>query len=95
PYLSAAACLAAGLRGISEGLELDTEAIVGSGYQSDAPRYANTLEEATHRFAGSEVARSMLGDEFVDHYATSRRWEWNQSLAAVTDWELQRYFEIV
>lgn len=95
PYLSVAACLAAGLRGIADGLELDTEAVSGSGYDADVNRYPATLAEATERFTASEAARSMLGNEFVDHFATSRRWEWNQSLSAVTDWELQRYFEIV
>ena len=95
PYLSVAACLAAGLRGIAEGLELDTDPVSRSGYDSTAPRYPTTLEEATRRFSDSAVARELLGDEFVEHFATSRRWEWKESLKAVTDWELRRYFEIV
>ena len=95
PYLSTAACLAAGMKGVSDGLDLDTDPIAGSGYEADVERYPRTLEEATERFHRSEVARELFGDEFVEHYTTTRRWEWSQSLAAVTDWELRRYFEIV
>jgi len=95
PYLSTAACLAAGMKGVSDGLDLDTDPITGSGYEADVERYPRTLEEATERFHRSEVARELFGDEFVEHYTTTRRWEWSQSLAAVTDWELRRYFEIV
>jgi glutamine synthetase len=95
PYLSIAACLGAGLRGIEEGLTLDAEPIVGSGYDADVDRYPRTLQEATDRFAASTVARELFGDAFVDHFATTREWEWRQSLQVVTDWELRRYFEVI
>jgi glutamine synthetase len=95
PYVSIAACLGAGLKGIEEGLTLDTEPIAGSGYEADAPRYPRTLQEATDRFAASTIARDLFGDAFVDHFAASREWEWRQSLQAVTDWELRRYFEVI
>lgn len=95
PYLSIAACLGAGLRGIEEGLTLDAAPIVGSGYDADVERYPRTLQEATDRFAGSTVARDLFGDEFVEHFAATREWEWRQSLQAVTDWELSRYFEVI
>ena len=54
-----------------------------------------TLEEATDRFEKSSVARELFGDAFVEHFVASRRWEWRQFRRAVTDWELQRYFEII
>ena len=37
--------------------------------------------------------RAAFGDEVVDHYVHSGRWEQSQYDAAVTDWELIRYFE--
>ncbi len=96
PYLSVAACLGAGLRGIEQGLVLDQPPTTGSGYEDEsAPRYARTLQEATDRFAASPTARDLFGDSFVDHFAASREWEWRQSLGAVTDWELKRYLEII
>ena len=37
-----------------------------------------------------------LRDEiFVDHYAATRQWEEREFRKAITDWELQRYFEII
>jgi glutamine synthetase len=41
------------------------------------------------------LAREILGDEFVDHFAATREWEWRQFQDAVTDWELRRYFEVI
>ena len=35
------------------------------------------------------------GDDFVDHFAATREWEWRQWQDAVTDWEMKRYFEII
>jgi glutamine synthetase len=95
PYLSVAACLGAGIKGIEEALTLDQAPVEGSAYDTEGPSYARTLDEATERFAQSAVARDLFGDEFVDHFAATRRWEWRQSLQAVTDWEMRRYFEIV
>ena len=43
----------------------------------------------------SEVARDWFGDDFVDHFAATRDWEWRQWLDGVTDWEMKRYFEII
>ena len=41
------------------------------------------------------VLMSALGEEMVDHFVTTRLWEWRQFGNAVTDWELRRYFEII
>jgi len=41
----------------------------------------------------SNSHRSM--DEFVEHFAATREWEWRQWLDGVTDWEMKRYFEII
>ena len=54
-----------------------------------------TLEHAVSALAESVAAREILGEDFVDHYVLSREWEVRQYRAAVTDWELARYFEAV
>jgi glutamine synthetase len=96
PYLAAAACIAAGLHGIERKLELPSGAVQGSGYRDDAaPRLPTNLGEATERLANSKTARELFGDAFVDHFVTTRRWEWRQYQAAVTNWETERYFEII
>jgi glutamine synthetase len=95
PYLASAACIAAGLYGVEKKLTLDAPAVQGSGYASDAPRLPRTLLEATLAMQRSDLARELLGSDFVDHFTATRLWEWRQFQDAVTDWELQRYFEIV
>jgi glutamine synthetase len=96
PYLAMAAVLAAGLHGVEKGLKLDTPPIHGSNEGAEKiPRAPRTLIETTRVFQKSGIARDWLGDEFVDHFAATREWEWRQWLDAVTDWELKRYFEII
>jgi glutamine synthetase len=96
PYLAMAGCLASGLYGIKKKMKLPFEATTGNGYlqtaQGTLPR---TLQEATAAMKGSAVAREILGDAFVDHFALTREWEWKQHLKSVTDWEYRRYFEII
>ena len=96
PYLSVAAALASGLYGIEHGLELTDDPVIGNAYaKEDAIRLPGSLREAAEVMKSSTAAREVLGDAFVDHYTTSRIWEARQFEAAVTDWELQRYFELV
>lgn len=96
PYLAIAASLASGLYGIEKGLELKDKPVKGSAYtESKAERLPRNLYEATERLAKSKIAREIFGDEFVDHFVQTRLWEWRQFQTSVTNWELQRYFEII
>jgi glutamine synthetase len=96
PYLAAAACIAAGLYGIEKKLKLGAGPITGNGYRDDkAPILPSNLGEAAERLSESKIARSLFGDAFVDHFVATRRWEWRQYQAAVTNWEHERYFEII
>ena len=96
PYLAMAAVIAAGLHGVEQGLTLTEPPITGTnqGAQHIA-RAPRTLIETTRVFQRSAIARDWFGDEFVDHFAATREWEWRQWLDGVTDWELKRYFEII
>lgn len=93
PYLAMAASLAAGLDGIERKLELPPPTV--NAYSGDAAPLPRTLADATGLFRESRVAREWLGEQFVDHYASTREWEVRQYEKAVTDWELARYFESV
>jgi glutamine synthetase len=96
PYLAMAAVLAAGLHGVEQGLSLSTPPITGTNAGADdVARAPRTLIETTRTFRSSAIARDWLGDDFVDHFAATREWEWRQWLDCVTDWELKRYFEII
>lgn len=96
PYLAMAAVIAAGLHGVGKGLKLTAPPITGTNQGSEnVPRAPRNLIETTRVFQQSEIARDWFGDAFVDHFAATRDWEWRQWLDAVTDWERQRYFEII
>jgi glutamine synthetase len=43
----------------------------------------------------SAAVRGLLGDAFVDHFTATREWEVRQYERAVTNWEMERYFEII
>lgn len=97
PYLALAAALASGLHGIEARLEIPAP-IKGNSYEQrlpDTARLPASLGEAASRLRQSATARSLLGDMLVDHFAASREWEEARFRAAVTDWELKRYFEII
>jgi glutamine synthetase len=94
PHIAIAASLAAGLHGIERRLQ-PPEPIRGDAYASSAARLPASLDEATRRLASSTLAPELLGKEFVDHYVHTRQWEVRQYQKAVTDWELERYFEII
>ncbi|WP_258104349.1 glutamine synthetase family protein [Marinoscillum sp. MHG1-6] len=96
PYLAMAACLASGLYGIEQELNLEVEETIGNGYLDKKNGILPvTLAEATAKMKKSKIARELFGDSFVNHFTASREWECRQFNKAVTNWELKRYFEII
>ncbi len=95
PYLAVAAALAAGLYGIERQLPLEDAPVAGSAYaQQIGLPLPNNLGAATGAMNASEEVAALLGRPFTEHFVRTRAWEWEQSLAAVTDWELRRYLEL-
>jgi glutamine synthetase len=97
PYLALAAALGSGLWGIENRIE-PSEPHVGNAYSAEFPsarQLPATLTEAAARLQESAAARDIFGDAFVDHYAYSREWEEQEQRKAITDWQLNRYFEII
>lgn len=98
PYLALAAALASGLYGIERKLELQTS-VTGSAYDeangASGRRLPATLWDAAQRLKASNEARDLFGDVFVDHFAATREWEEREFRRHITDWELERYFEII
>ena len=96
PYLAMAGAIGSGLYGIRHQLKLERPVTVGNGYADrQAGRLPATLEHATAQMKGSPIAAEILGSGFAEHFVATREWEWRQSLKAVTDWEMKRYFEII
>lgn len=93
PYISMAAALGSGLRGIEDALELPPET-KGDASAQGAPLPV-TLDAAVRRLSESEKARGILGEPFVDHYVRTREWEVREHRRSVSSWQLQRYFESV
>ena len=94
PYIAMAASVASGLYGIERELSLPSET-TGNGYDAEAKPLPGSLRDATAALAASKEARELLGETFVEHYLRTREWECRQFEAAVTKWELERYFEII
>jgi glutamine synthetase len=93
PYLAFAALLAAGLAGVEQKLELEG-AYVGDAYRGKALREVpKTLREATELMDGSKMLRAAFGDDVIDHYVHTAKWEQFEYDRRITDWELKRGFE--
>jgi glutamine synthetase len=93
PYLAFAGLIAAGLAGVEEGLELE------AGFEGDAyhgkrlKEIPKTLREATTALQRSAMLREALGEDVVEHYVHTAKWEQLEYDRRVTDWELWRGFE--
>ena len=93
PYLAFAALIAAGLAGIDEKLELQ-KPFVGDAYQAaKLPEIPKTLREATETLSKSRMLKAALGEDVVEHYVHTARWEQLEYDRRITDWELHRGFE--
>ncbi len=93
PYLSFAATIAAGLKGVEEKLDCG-EIFEGNAYaDATLPRLPSSLEEAMRLLDDSTVARDAFGDAVIDFYLHHARLEVQAFAQAVTDWERARYFE--
>ena len=89
------ACLASGLYGIQQKLTLQSPT-KGNGYRDIRHGILpGKICGKRQLMKNSSVARELFGDAFVDHFVSTREWEWKQHAKAVTDWERRRYFEII
>ena len=97
PYIILAAAIASGLWGIEN--QRQPELMVeGNAYEQDFPehlRLPTTLWDASQRLKASDTARDYFGDDFVDHYVATREWEEREYQRQISQWELDRYFEII
>ncbi len=103
-YLVFAAMLASGLDGIERKLELPAQwqrsarlpIIIAQALANGEVRpLAHNLTIATDMLEQSAIAREYLGADFVEHFVATRQWEIQQYEQAVTNWERQRYLELI
>ena len=95
-YLIMAASLASGLFGIKNKLKLKQKATSGNEYADQKSELLPTnLHKATKAMKESDIAETLFGKDFTDHFIKTREWEWRQYDPQISNWELKRYFEIV
>jgi len=97
PYLALAAALGAGLYGIEQQWDPEPQTM-GNAYEQQYPEQLalpRTLWDSAQALKSSAESRDLFGDAFVDHYAASREWEEREFRKHITDWEMERYFEII
>jgi glutamine synthetase len=104
PYLVLAAVLAGGIAGLEQSIQPpEPLAVTGWGLPAGYPHLPNTISKAADAMASDTVLRSVLGADFCDYWVNTRRWEWlmfhttggDPMATSVTQWELDRLFEIV
>ena len=97
PYIALAAALGSGLYGIEHELE-PFDQVKGNAYEQSHPaelKLPDNIMDSSAALRASSTARTLFGDEFIDHYSATREWEGREFHKHITDWEMQRYFEII
>lgn len=85
PYLAIATCIAAGMDGIKNKMELP---VMEDPDGKDLP---GNLSEAVEAMLNDKVVCDVLGNELVEAYATTKMGEWKDYMTQVSDWEIGRY----
>jgi glutamine synthetase len=103
-YLALAVILAGGLAGIDGGIEPPVEHTgLAWGEPPGRERLPPSISAAADELEDDKLLGQYLGEVFVDYWLHSRRWEWlmfhtgggDANATSVTEWELDRYFELV
>jgi glutamine synthetase len=104
PYLGIAAILAGGIVGIEQAIEPPDELrALAWGLPDRFPYLPATITGAADALEKDKAFADAIGPVMAEHWAASRRWEWmmyhttggDPEADAVTDWELNRYFELI
>ena len=102
PYLTFAALLQAGLEGIEHGYELPEPMERNLYHLAPEERrrlgieqLPETLGEAVQLTAESELVLRTLGEHTFNRYIELKRREWDEYRVQVTQWELDRYLQVL
>ena len=104
PYLALAAILAGGIVGIEQGAEPPDELqVLAWGLPDSYPYLPNSITASADALEADKTFADVLGPVMCNHWVHTRRWEWlmfhtsggDPEATTVTDWELDRYFELI
>lgn len=93
-YLALSGLLASVADGVSRQMD-PGEPVTGNAYEHARSPFPTTLATAAAALRESAVAVGALGAEAVDHLVSLAEFEWLQYTQSVSDWETERYFEVV
>lgn len=98
PYLAIAACLMAGLDGIKNKIEPETEVRYNINALSEEDAAKNgigklptDLLEACREMKKDPLLRDLLGDRVFEQYYDSKIAAWKEYDSQVTNWEIESY----
>ena len=94
PYLAVAGVIASMRAGITANAD-PGPASTGDAYQQHAAAFPQHLGLAADAFVASPFVTESFGATVAEQYGLAAQFEWNRFLEAVTDWELDRYFEVI
>ncbi len=94
PYLAVAGVIASIRDGIAHAIDPGPPSS-GDAYQQETQKFPPHLGLAADAFLSSEWVAAAFGPAVAEQYGLTAQYEWNQFLDAVTDWELDRYFEVI
>jgi glutamine synthetase len=108
PYLALAVVLAGGLAGLKHNLQAPDEFTdLAWGLPQDGddvvPRLPQSMSASADELAADSLLHEILGYDEVEYWLKTRRQEWlsfhseckDPLSKQVTDWEYQRYFEVI
>ena len=100
PYLAFSVILAAGMKGIREGYELEPEADANLFEMDDAAldklgirQLPQSLNDALKVMETSELVQEALGERIFEWFLRNKRHEWREYKTQVTPFELNRYLK--
>jgi glutamine synthetase len=95
PYLVVAGCLAAGADGLEHDLDVPPMVTGDPHVDASLTRLPTELAQALPALEQSRFVRGTYGDMFVDVYLVMLRHELELFARHVTDWERERYREVM
>ena len=98
PYLVFATCLAAGIEGIEQNLEVPPELTKSISNMASSERskvgiesLPENLNDALSEMGNDEFIKAILGVPFFEHYKRTKQNEWKSYMKQVSRWEIEQY----
>ena len=95
PYLAIALCIAAGMDGLEKQMSAGESMQVRLDKGEALLSLPETLREAANCMRQDPWMEEILGRDFVQIYTTAKLQEWNEYMAKISDWELEKYLNRV